>query len=217
MSRLLPLALLLAACSDSACPEGSFQTAGGDCVEGDIGTLAWEDGVIDGIQTRQCELKEANGDLDLVNACALGGCVGDTYETLIDTWGSGTTCNDFSYTINGERRDRVGCDWANGLGMHFDASGNNPDLTDAGDVFSVESPFRGATVDGLGIGVSMGCFAARYGQPDDMDFDNDGPQEIPYKVSFRKDEAHVVLYDGWLFDDGARDGIVDYMLILPVN
>ncbi|MFK7926711.1 MAG: hypothetical protein AB8H79_00870 [Myxococcota bacterium] len=93
MYRLLPLALLVVGCTESACPEGTVQTAGGDCVEGEIETLAWEEGVIPGLQTRECVLKDNRGELDFVNACALGGCVGDTYEEIIDAWGVGADCS----------------------------------------------------------------------------------------------------------------------------
>ncbi len=218
MSRLLPLALLLAACGEGDCPEGSFQTAGGDCVEGEIQPLEWEDGVLDGFQTRQCELKEPTGELDFDRACALEGCVGDTYQDLIDVWGVGADCNDFSYTVNGELRERVGCDWQNGLGMHFDASGNNPDLTDAGDVFTVESPFRGASVDGLGVGVSLGCFVERFGQPTEIDqFNTPDSAEIPEEIYFRTDEFRAFLSDGSWTGAGQADGIIDKMLIFPLN
>ncbi|MFT6144767.1 MAG: hypothetical protein ACJAZO_004157 [Myxococcota bacterium] len=102
--------------------------------------------------------------------------------------------------------------------MHFDARGNNPDLTDAGDVFTVESPFRAASIDGLGIGMSLGCFAQRFGQPTQLNaFSSEGPQDIPQDIYFRTEAFRAFLFDGSIGDSGPADGIIDKMLIFPLD
>ena len=209
----MSLCVLAAGCPPVGCEDGEVLTAGGDCVPGEIVLAEWEEGVIDGAMTRECELKEPNGDLDFVNACALGGCIGDTYQELLDVWGVGVECSPFSYTIGTERRDRIGCDWSNGLGMHFDIEGNNPEPTDTGDVFTIEAPFQGTTESGLGIGVSMGCFVQELGAPRNVFFDDDTLDPIPSSIIIDNDNAHVSLADQPPSGGDVSDGYVDRMLV----
>ena len=208
--RLLLLTIAtasLAASCNSGCDEGEVLTASGECVEGEFETAEWLDDVLDGFLVRECLDRDATGLLDFAGACAYGGCRGDTYQELRDAWGIDVECRFID--VSGD--PFVACQWGNGLGMHFDDDGSvNPDPTDPGRAFTVEAPFRETTVDGIGIGSSMGCLVERYGQPRTV-FENSDASDIPSSFIIDTDEAHVWAWD---FDD---NGFVDELWLFDVN
>jgi hypothetical protein len=193
-------------CPDGGCEDGEVLTAGGECVAGDDTETPWVTGVLDGFQTRACEPEAGDGSLDLVGACALGGCRGDTYAALLDAWGVGVDCD----TIDGDE-PFVACDWANGLGMHFDGTGPSPADDAIGTVFTVESPFLGTTDGGLGVGVSLGCYVEALGAPESVVPDSE-VADLPSSATWRGD-VHFTAFDFGGNGAGTSDGFVDQLLI----
>jgi len=207
----LGLALMvLSACDSGGCEDDEVLTAGGECVPGTIEQAEWVSDVIDGVRTRDCVSETGNGDLDLVNACAFGGCVGDTYDELRAAWGAAVQCNRFTSVVSDS--DRLACDWENGLGMHFDVDGNAPEPTSPGSVFTFEAPFRGTTPDGLGIGVSLGCFVEALGEPRDVFHDDDASEPQARSIIIDNAQAHALISD-YQGSGDAGDGYVDDVLV----
>ena len=199
----------LVAC-DGGCEDDEVLTAGGDCVVGTIAQAEWVTDVIDGVRTRECVAESGDGELDLVNACAYGGCVGDTYDELRTAWGLAVECSRFSSSVSGT--DRLACSWDNGLGMHFDVQGNAPEPTSQGSVFTFEAPFRGTTADGLGIGVSLGCFVEALGAPREVFLDDDVAEAQARTIIIDNAAAHAMISD-YTGSGDVGDGYVDNVLV----
>ncbi len=97
--------------------------------------------------------------LDLEAGCARGACVGMTMAEVKSVLGEPTNCDDFSGSVS--------CQWAVGVSLDFVDTNHDklPDLGAESEFLTVSRPFDGATASGLGLGVSMRCFAETYGEP----------------------------------------------------
>lgn len=96
--------------------------------------------------------------LDLEAACARGACVGMTMVEVTQALGPPKACDAFS--------DSVSCRW-DGVSLDFGDTNHDgvADLGSEANYLSIDLPFNGSTGSGLGLGVSMRCFAESYGEP----------------------------------------------------
>lgn len=119
------------------------------------------DGVLGDLPT--CEPASPDGRLDLVGGCAMGACVGMTYDEVVAAVGEDGACEPAT-----DAPDAVLCTWDAVLEIAFDDLDRdmNPDKGDLAAAVTVHSGFEGGTAEGLGIGASSSCFLDQLGEPD---------------------------------------------------
>ena len=146
--------LLLSACGGPAteCPD-------------DTGTPPTSEGPVDPLDALEdCTPLDAGDRLDLAGACLDGVCLGQSKEEADEAFGTPGDCLAFG--------DYLLCFWGDGvLGNLNDADADGqPD--EGARLWQVQAldPWDGASAEGLGLGIGLGCFTAALGTPDTLAF-----------------------------------------------
>ncbi|MDP2308345.1 MAG: hypothetical protein Q8P18_20165 [Pseudomonadota bacterium] len=166
---MLPILLSLACSTLPECGPDQYVTATNECADSPSG-LAIEGADL----LPACDYAEPGDRLQFAAGCADGACDGMLYDDVVAVLGAAEECTDStSYTF---------CYWADG-GIHsFFDDADDDQVPDAGATthgIFLEEPWDGTSEDGLGLGVSLGCFLEVYGVPDTVEYEEiDGVRQL---------------------------------------
>jgi hypothetical protein len=149
-----------------------------------------------------CELKRGDRTLDLHKGCADGACADQTYAEMDSATRGGAIC-----TTSSVNPTHVSCAWSSGITAPFQGEDGSPSRTAKANQIFVKSAFSGTTAEGMGIGVSMGCFIDAFGEPEELSVEKEGDRYIVSSMLFH--DPHIYLDDGRGPD--TPDGMVDHM------
>lgn len=150
----------------------------GAVVEDEPTTL---DDVLDDLEP--CAPISGDGSLDLEGHCVDGLCVGDSVSDAFATFGTPDATSLYTITYEGYVFTYVSHLWANGISASYDDEDADGVLNPGDRVISltVELPYSGGTMDGLGLGANIACFLDEIGDPDQVEF---WPTGDAYRVSY---------------------------------
>lgn len=194
---MLPILLSFACATLPDCGPGQYITPANECADSPSG-LAIEGGDL----LPACEYATPGERLQFAAGCADGACNDMPYDEVVATLGEPESCDS-------EVGSYVFCYWMEG-GIHSFFDDTDDDLVpDAGALthgIFVEAAWDGTSEDGLGLGVSMGCFLETYGVPDSVEYEEiDGVRHLSQLLW-----TGLGLYvKEDLDDEGLLDGIVD--------
>lgn len=149
--------------------DAATDTAPDDTDTEDTGAPASIEDVLDALPA--CEPASDDGRLDLDAGCADGICSYMTYEEIVAGTGDEGDCDSYYYRSGSYEFGGVSCAF-DGVSVSFDDE-DVDGIPDEGSYtygVSVDAPFDGGTVDGLGIDASMSCFVEALGYPDSVSF-----------------------------------------------
>ena len=186
MRIALPLVLVLAHCGGTICGEGTVADANGDCVpqvvdepEVDPEPEPEDPDLADVlIDAQPCEPLASGDRLDLEAGCADGICAKMDLREAIEAAGRMPECGP------GVQDGWLTCRWTSGITANVYDSNEDGSAQGFEPVWwlTVEPPFGGASADGLGLGISPGCFVVAFGSPDTVTLyeGKDGKPQMSY-------------------------------------
>lgn len=186
------------------CRQGFFPAPDGHCYpppEDPAPPSATE--VIDGIA--DCVPLKPTGEVEIDGGCVEGACAGDTWDEVKAELGDDVSCSQASWSDQWRY-----CTWDDriqGLFPDEDRSGA-PDGAGRTDWLRLTGDYRGATVDGLGLGQSPRCWTDQLGVPTTALWVDSGGALFLEELVW--DSYGVYLYDAISVDGaGTPDGRVD--------
>lgn len=208
------VAIWLFACTSEpdvgACREGFIREPDGHCyppVPEEPEGVTIED-ALDWLPA--CEpIQEPQGLIDIALGCASGVCAGLTEPEITAAYGEPPTCRPVS-----DHDPRLYCSWETGLeGLFGDEDGDGwPDPHAPNARTRLYPPYRGATADGLGVGVQPSCFLDVLGSPDRLIFRDVGGNLLIQEMLW--DRYGLLLYDLGADDFTNRpNGLIDYVYL----
>jgi hypothetical protein len=184
------------------CADGFYEGDDGNCYE----IRADEDPVdLAFAALPECHPLDPDDRLDLRDRCLDGVCVGAEFQSADDALGDAWYCDYYS-------DGWVDCRWE-GLGVRIVTPGDIDAPDPSGAMWRVEMmpAYDGADEDGLGIGISVACWVDLLGEPDRIEFAEDGSD---WKIDNLWWESGITVWDYVDESDGeGGDGLVDWVYL----
>lgn len=134
-----------------------------------------------------CELLPVGESLDIKDGCAVGVCANTSYASFVDVLGEPADC---------DPSDSTKCEWDEGVAGYFDRLDGEVDPESVASALYVTESFTGSDENGLGIGVSLGCFIEVLGQPEAVEAVLVAGEYYVEELSFPDLTVHSATFDG---------------------
>lgn len=186
MRLVLPALLALTHCGGGViCGEGTISDADGNCIvdetpeeipeEEPVEEPDLEDVLLD---AQPCEPLAADDRLDPIGGCADGVCAKMQFRDGVQAVQRMPECGP------GAQSGWLSCRWESGVIANVYDSNEDGQPQGAEPIWwvSVEPPFGGASEEGLGLGISPGCFVEAFGAPNTVTLyeGEDGKPQLSY-------------------------------------